>query len=256
MRQRLLILIVGCSIMMFSCSEKRSHAIQLAHDDSLRIVNDKIFQRQLSDLQKVRENLIGPSLDGEITVTKGDKFKTNVLDDSTSAITAGFEKLNAKMERAQKDSTTLYGPLFTRFRLLKTQHKYLTATYTDEAHLLRFSSEITFDDKHEEDRDFYFTNGNLAYFRERHTSNQEGQDLMIEDSYFLFDGKVAYAYRDEGKADEVKDRMNVMSLKRFILKGDLTAHVSKEFNSFKKDYDILLTQPLEPLIYPSESKAQ
>jgi hypothetical protein len=132
----------------------------------------------------------------------------------------------------------------------------LTATYTEDAHLLRYTAEITLDDKHEEDRDFYFNNGELVYFRERHTFTQEELDFMTDDSYFLRNGKVIYAYRDEGSAQERKDKMNVIPTKRFLLKGDLTAHVSKEFEKFKQDYEILLTQPLEPLIYPGESPVQ
>ena len=244
------------SICMASCGQKKDNANQLTHEDSLKIINDRAFQIRLAELQKVRDTLTGPAIVGQIDVSKGDKFKTNILDDSTAVITGDFEKLNSKLERAQKDSTTMYGGLLTRFRLLKTQHKYLTGTYTEDAHLLRFTSEITIDDRHEDDRDFYFDNFTLVYFRERHTYTKDEQDLMNDDSYFLRDGKVVYAYRDEGTAPERKDRMNVMSMKRYLLKGDLTAHVSKEFDNFRADYNILLDQPLEPLIYPGEGRAQ
>lgn len=249
-------LIICLSISMGSCGHKNGGKDQLTHEDSLRILSDKAFQIQLASLQKVREELNFPAWEGEPEVREGDKFKTNILDDSTKMLTNGFEKLKAKLERAQKDSSTIYGGLLTRFRLLNTQHKYLTATYTDEAHLLRFTSEITFDDKHEEDRDLYFSNGVLVYFRERRTFTQDEQDLMTDDSYFISNGRVAYAYRDEGTAQEAKDRMNLMSLKRFYIKGNLNAHVAKEFANFKQDYEILLNQPLEPLLYPGENKQQ
>jgi hypothetical protein len=239
---------------MASCGHKKGGANQLTHDDSMRIISDKAFQLHLASLQKVREDLSFPVWEGATEVQEGGKFKTNILDDSTKMLTNNFEKLKAKLERAQKDSSTIYGGLLTRFRLLNTQHKYLTATYTDEAHLLRFTSEITLDDKHEEDRDFYFSNGILVYFRERRTFTLDEQDLMNEDSYFLNNGKVAYAYRDEGTAQGVKDRMNVMSLKRFYIKGNVDAHVAKQFANFKQDYEILLNQPLEPLIYPGENR--
>jgi len=213
-------------------------------------VSDRTFQAHLAELQKKRSELIGPVEDGDPTVARGDKFRTNLMDDYTSAVTGEFEKLNAKLENAQKDSTTIYGGLLTRFKLLNTQHKYLTATYTSEAHLLRFTSEITFDDKHEEDRDLYFNNDTLVYFRERHTYTQDEQDVRTDDSYFIQNGKIAYAYRDEGSIQEQKNRMNVIPLKRYFLKGNLAAHVSKEFELFRHDYDILLNKPLEPLIYP------
>jgi hypothetical protein len=256
MKQFISVSILVFAILLSSCGHKHAGTNHLTREDSIRILSERAFQAQLSDLQKVREELYGPAFEGDPAVSKGDKFKTNIMDDSTTSITGGFEKLKAKLEHAQKDSSTLYGALLTRFRLLNTQHKYLTGTYTDEAHLLRYTSEITFDDKHEEDRDFYFTNNTLIYFRERRTFTMDEQDLMTEDSYFLRNGKVTYAYRDEGTALELKDRMNVMSLKRFQLKGDLTSHVGREFNNFKQDYEILLNQPLEPLIYPGEAKAQ
>lgn len=224
----------------------------MIQEDSIRISSERSMQARISSLQKVREELTGPEQHGDPAVSPGDRFKTSLLDDSTTVITVRFEKLKAKLERAQKDSTTLYGALMTRFRLFNSQHKYLTATYDEEAHLLRYTEEVTLDDKHEEDRDFYFNNGELVYFRERHTFTQEEQDVMTDDSYFLKGAKVVYAYRDEGSAAERKDRMNLMSTKRFLLRGDLTAHVSKEFDNFKHDYDVLITQRLEPLIYPGE----
>jgi hypothetical protein len=245
------LLIVIFSIAMSACGPgNRSEKSQAVHEDSIRSVNYHAFQMHLSALRAVREEFKGPIEEGSITVAKGVKFKTNIMDDSTSAITNEVEKLNAKMEHAQKDSTTIYGALLTRFKLLKTQNKYLTATYTNGAHLLRFTSEITIDDKHEEDKDFYFDNASLVYFRERHTFTADEQRLMTDDSYFLRDGRVVYAYRDEGSGQDSKDRMNIMSMKRFLLTGNLTAHISKEFGIFKSDYEILLLQPLEPLLYP------
>ena len=239
-----------------SCGGNKGAAKAMAPEDSLRVAYEKNLRTRMSDLQKVREDLSGPAQAGDAAVRPGDKFKTSLLDDSISTITANFEKLKAKLERAQKDSSTPYGALMTRFRLLNSQHKYLTATYNEDAHLLRYTEEVTFDDKHEEDRDFYFNNGELVYFRERHTFSQEEQDMMTDDSYFMVGKKVSYAYRDEGSALERKDRMNLISTKRFVLLGDLTAHVSKEFDNFKHDYDILLTQRLEPLIYPGEGHLQ
>ena len=225
----------------------------MTQEDSLRIYSERMMQAHLSSLQKIHEELSGPTQPGDPTVSAGDKFKTNLLDDSNTIITVRFEKLKARLERAQKDSTTLYGVLMTRFRLFNSQHKYLTATYDDSAHLLRYTEEVTLDDRHEEDRDFYFQNGELVYFRERHTFAKEEQDIMTDDSYFIQGKKVVYAYRDEGSAAERKDRMNLMSTRRFVLLGDLNAHVSKEFDNFKHDYDVLLTQRLEPLIYPGEA---
>ena len=201
----------------------------------------------------MHEDFSGPVMDGDPLVTGGEKFKSYLMDDTTTVITNRVERMESKLEHAQKDSTTDYGALLTRFRLLKTQHKYLTGTYSDEAHLLRFTTEVTFDDKHEEDRDFYFNKGKLVYFRERHTYAQEEQDISTDDSYFLVNGKVVYSYRDLGAAQVRKDKMDYMaSFKRYHLTGNVTSHVAKEFDSFKQDYGILLASPLEPLIYPGE----
>ena len=256
MKQFISISILILSIALTSCGHKHSQVQQMTREDSIKVLSDKAFQIQLSYLQKVREEFSGPESGGEPTIVRGEKLKIDVMSDSTVAVIGEFENLQAKLVHAQKDSSTLYGGLFTRFRLLNTQHKYLTATYTDEAHLLRYTSQITFDDKHEEDMDFYFSNGVLVYFRERRTFTLDEHDMMTEDSYFLRNNKVAYSYRDEGVANDLKDRMNVMSLKRYQLKGDGTAHVAKEFDRFKQDYTILLNQPLEPLIYPGEVKPQ
>lgn len=253
MKHLLSILIVIISMSLSSCHGKKGNERLMTQEDSIRVNYDKAYQIRLSALQNVREDLTGPMQDGDASVRAGEKFKTSVLNDSIDVITIGFEKLKAKLEHAQKDSSTVYGPLLTRFRLLNSQHKYLTATYTDAAHLLRYTEEVTFDEKHEEDRDFYFNNGDLVYFRERHAFTQEEQDVVTEDSYFLRNGKVVYAYRDEGSALERKDRMNLIPTKRSVILGDLTAHVSKEFTNFKHDYDILLSQRLEPLLYTGGS---
>lgn len=221
-------------------------------------MNDRAYQIKLSELQKVREDFIGPYV-GEMgaSVTLGDKFRTYLMDDTTTVITGRIEKLESKLEHAQKDSTTEYGAILTRFKLLKTQHKYMTGTYDDQGHLLRFTTEVTFDDKREEEKNFYFKNGELVYFRERHTFTQEEQDFATDDSYFLVNGKVAFAYRDLGAAQVRKDKMDYMaSIKRYHLNGDLTSHVAVEFENFKKDYDILLICPLEPLIYTLEQHVQ
>ena len=169
MKQFVAILIGVTTISLLSCTHESTGKIKLTHEDSLKIMSDLAFRNTLSELQKVRENFSGPVMAGDPLVTGGEKFKSYLMDDTTSFITGQVEKLESKLVNAQKDSTTDYGALLTRFRLLKTQHKYLTGTYNDEAHLLRFTSEITFDDRHEEDRDFYFNNDTLVYFRERHT---------------------------------------------------------------------------------------
>ena len=253
MKQLINILIIIISISQQSCSHSGKGKVKISHEDSLRIISDLAFKNILAELQKVYEDFSGPSLDGDPSVTTGDRFRTYFMDDSTKVITAKVEKLDSLLERAQKDSTTDYGALFTRFKLLKVQHKYLTATYNDGAHLLRFTMEITFDDKHEEDKDFYFNKGELVYFRERHTYAQEEQDISTDDSYFLVNGNVAYSYRDIGAAQVRKDKMDyVSSLKRYHLTGNLTSHVAKEFEDFRRDYEILFSSPLEPLIYPGE----
>lgn len=257
MKKATLILVIVLSIGMTACTHRGHGQAKLTHEDSVRIISDLAFKSTLLELQKVREDFSGPIVDGDEPVTTGDKFKTYLLDDSTKVITGKIEKLESQLEHAQKDSTTDYGALLTRFKLLKTQHKYMTATYNDGAHLLRFTTEVTFDDKHEEDRDFYFNKGVLVYFRERHTYPQDEQDISTDDSYFLVNGRVVYSYRDLGTAQIRKDKMDYMaSVKRYHLKGDVTSHVAKEFGDFKQEYEMLLVQQLEPLIYPSEQHAQ
>ena len=248
-------LVIAFSIIILSlnlsfCSGKRGNAKQLSSEDSVRIKSEHAFQMRLVELQNFRENLIGPEVAGDASVTMGAKFNTNLLGDSIKSITSEFEKINAKLEHAQKDSSTAYGALLTRFKLLNTQQKYLTAMYANTARLLKFTSVITFDDKHEEDRDYYFSNDSLVYLRVKRTFTEDEQDVMTDDSYFIRNNKVVYSYRDQGSAPEHRNRMDVIPLKRYYLKGNIIAHVSKEFEDFKHEYDIILSRPLEPLIYP------
>jgi hypothetical protein len=256
MKQLISFSFIIISLSLSFCTGRKGKVKQLTHEDSLRSQSEHAFHMRLIQLQKVHGNLIGPEILGDASVTEGTKFSTNLLSDSVNSITNEFEKLNAKLEHAQKDSSTLYGALLTRFKLLNTQHKYLTATYTSEARLLRFTSEITFDDKHEEDRDYYFSNDTLVYLRVRHSFTQDEQDIMTDDSYFLKNCKVNYCYRDLGSEPERRNHMNVIPMKRYYLKGNTTAQVSKEFENFKRDYEILLSRPLESLIYPGVSKTQ
>jgi hypothetical protein len=250
MKQLITFSMIILTVGLTSCTDRRGQAKPMTHEDTLRVKSDQALRVRLLQLQKMHENLIAPVADGDPTVCEGEKYKTNLLGDSINAITGRFEALESKLERAQKDSSTIYGALLTRFRLLSTQHKYLTATYTSEAHLLRFTSEITFDDKHEEDRDYYFSNDTLVYLRVKRTYTQDDQDVMTDDSYFIRNGKVGYAYRDMGNAPSRRNRMNVIPLERYHMKGNVTAHVSKEFEGFRQDYDILLNRPFEPLMYP------
>jgi hypothetical protein len=250
MKQIITFSIIILSISLSFCTGRKVKAKQMTHEDSVKVKSDRALQLRLSELQKVHEDLVGPITSGEdATVAQGAKFSTNLLGDSINEITGRFEKLNAKLEHAQKDSTTTYGALLTRFRLLNTQNKYLTATYTGGARLLRFTSEITFDDKHEEDRDYYFSNDTLVYLRIRHTFTQDELDFMTDDSYFIKNRVVKYSYRDQGSAPERRNKMDMIPLKRYHLNGNTTAHVSQEFEEFKHDYEILLSRSLEPLIY-------
>lgn len=250
MRQLIILSFVILSISLSFCSGKRGKAKQLTSEDSMRIKSERAFQMRLIELQNFRQNLVGPVATGDPSVTIGVKFSTNLLGDSIKAITSEFEKINAKLERAQKDSATAYGALLTRFKLLNTQQKYLTAMYSNSAKLLRFTSVITLDDKHEEDRDYYFVNDTLVYLRVKRTFSEEEQDVMTDDSYFMKNNRVVYSYRDEGSAPEHRNRMDVIPLKRYYLKGNIAGHVSKEFDDFKHEYDLILSRPLEPLIYP------
>jgi|GEM_PF-2726718 len=239
-----------------SCSSKSGGVAPLSKEDSIKVRSDETLRARLAILQSQKENLSGPSKDGDPTVSDGDLVEARLVSDSANSIIKGFEKIKTKLERAQKDSTTSYGALLTRFRLLSSKHKYITATYTDNAHLLRFTSEVTTDDKHKDYYDFYFSNGELVYFRERHNSTRDDQDIQTDDTYYIQKGVVVYSYRDDGSAPSRKDHMGVISSRRYALKGDVTAHVAKEFANFRGEHDLLAAQPLEPLIYPGDARPQ
>lgn len=243
------ILILG-SFALPSCVNHSKEREQLRLQDSARAVEDRKLKAHLAELSKVDMQVYGPSSAGTGLVQRAELYKAFETDSSIKRAIHVFMVLQARLDKAEKDSTTRYGRLLTRFKLLNAQKKYLVGTYGDQAELLRYSSKTTIDDKHEVNIDFYFYKDSLAFFREKKTATEDEQDLMTDDSYFLFGGKVVLAYRDEGSARVQRDKMNVMSIKRYRLIGDLTGHVSNEFSIFRADYDSLKLQTLEALIYP------
>ncbi len=246
-------LLALATLAMASCSHRPHGPKPMTHADSVRRAAEAATNAYLADMDKVRDTLDGPTDPGTGSgeVVRGDKYKTNLLDDSTVAITTSFEKLNARIQKSQKDSTTIYGRLISRFKALDSEHKYLAATYTSEGHLLTFHSEITRDDKHELDCDFYFDKGVLRYFRERrtYTLEDDDQDILSDDSYLMSGSRVLYCYRDEGHAQRLKDHMDLMHLSRYALRGDVPGHVYRAYRAFLSDYDILLGQPMEMMVY-------
>jgi hypothetical protein len=249
MKWLLFIFSLGVLTGLASCGGGKGKQVAMTAEDSARVSYVKAFRVRVAALQKVREDISGPEESGEDKVLPDDRSKSLLSDDSISTIIAGFQKLQDRISDAQKDSSTYYGILFTRFKLIDGEHKYLTATYDQNAHLLRYTEQLTIDDRHEEERDFYFDAGQLTYYRSIIKFPHEEQDEVNDDSYFLVGRQVVYAYRNQGSAPDKKDKMNVIPTRKFLLTGNLTVHVSKEFESFRRDYEILLKQPLEPLLY-------
>ncbi len=244
-----------------SCRERAHGPKHMTQVDSARRVAAIAQIARLAELGKIHEDFEGPVDPGQGNgeVSKGGKFQTNIQNDSIATVTRSFEKFSAKIKKAQEDSSTAYGVLMSRFKVLDSQHKYLAATYSSDGHLLTFHSEITRDDKHELDYDMYFDHGRLRYIRERRTythEDEEEQSLLTDDSYYMSGADALYYYRDEGTALTQHDHMELMHMSRYNLKGDIKGHTARIFDLFKKDYEVLLSQSLEAMIYTPKVRIQ
>ncbi|MCW3125619.1 MAG: hypothetical protein JWO03_1277 [Bacteroidetes bacterium] len=244
-------IIVLC-LLCSSCRQRAHGRRVMTTEDSLRRAAAIIEATHLSDMEKVREDFEGPvAATGTGEVSRGDAFKTDALDDFTKAIIRSFEKYNGKLTQAMKDSTTAFGVLMSRFSVQDSLHKYMAATYSRDGHLLTFHSEITQDDRHKLAWDLYFDKGKLIYFHERHsyTIEDDEQDALTDDSYFISAGRVLYSYRDDGHAQHQRDHMDLIHVTRYSLRGDVAGHAAKAFEIFQIDYAGLLMQPLESMVY-------
>ena len=212
--------------------------------------------QRLRELEKINEELTGPS-DTAISngkVSKGAKFGSDLIDDSTAAIIRSFDKLNNKLKAAQEDSTTPYGILISRFKTIDSDHKYLSATYTGTGHLLTFHSEVTNDDKHKQEYDLYFDKGKLRYISEQRTytttdADDEQVDMSTCDAYYMSGSTLLYAYRDEAVSPQKKDHIELMKMFRYTLQGDARGHAARAYGQFLRDYQLLMAQPMERMIY-------
>ena len=114
------------------------------------------------------------------------------------------------------------------------------------------------DSRHELDYDLRFNEGLLVYIRERRSLVLDTDDLstqLTDESYFMSGAVVQYSYRDAGLLQPRHGRTEAIRMTRYTLVGDVSGHVAHMYDLFLKDYDILLAQPLEAMIYTSGTSA-
>ena len=253
MRFSIIFLIIGLVILCSSCGHRPRGRRPMTTEDSARRVAAAATEAYLIRMNQVREQLDGPGpATGTGEVIRGGRYKSDLRDDSNTVITRALDKYNAKLNLAMKDSTTSYGVLMSRFSVAAdTLHKYIAATYSNSGHLLAYHSEVAIDEKHKVDYDLYFDKSKLIFFRERRTNTleEDDQDLLSDDSYFMSGGKVLFCYRDEGQTQHKRDHMELINLARYTLRGDVTGHVAQGYEVFRHDYEALLAQPLELMVY-------
>jgi hypothetical protein len=251
----IIILILLCA----SCQHKPRGRRVMTHEDSVKRQAAIAEEAHLTEMEKIRESLVGPAgIAGSGEISKGNGISKDAVDEKTAAIIKSFKKYNDKLTLALKDSSTSFGPLMSRFNIEDSMHRYMSGTYSNNGSLLTFHSEFSPDDKTKNDYDLYFDKGVLVFFHERHTyiGEEDEQDKITDDSYYMKGDTLLYSYRDEGQAPHRRDHMDLIPLSRYSLRGDILGHVSQAFDTFQREYTDLLAQPLEMMVYTPPVRIQ
>jgi hypothetical protein len=111
MRAAFILSILIVCLLFSSCRHRARGPRPLSAADSARRAAAIADRQQLKELEKVREDLEGPpdTASGTCEVTKGAKYGSSILDDSTTAVLKSFDRLNA---RDRKRSGGLYHALW------------------------------------------------------------------------------------------------------------------------------------------------
>lgn len=259
MRLVISVCVIILSLLCASCHQRPRGRRPMTHEDSVKRLAAIAEEAHLTEMEKVKESLDGPAgITGTGDIARGNAISKDIVADSIAAVVKAFAKYNAKLNHAMKDSTTSFGPLMSRFQVEDSMHRYMSGTYSNDGHLLTFHSEASPDDKTKIDCDFYFDKGTLIFYHERHTyiGEEDEQDRITDDAYYMRGEKVLYSYRDEGHALHNRDHLDMIPLSRYALRGDILGYVSHAFDLFQKDYTELLSQPLEMMVYTPATRIQ
>ncbi len=243
--------LLGILLCFNSCgNNKKSHATGsgLSRQDSLDIARLDSTKKKLEPLQKYRENLKGPAAASGAALTRGAEISGSEAPAEFESIITEIDGWKSAVSKAGTDSTTDFGPLMTRGKIIDATQKFMNATYDRHAHLIYYYDHY---DKGTTryDNDYYFKDGSLVYYEHKVSEHNGGSAHLVQDEFYLSGGKVIYAFRDEGTDADKGKSINFVTVSRYQLNGDATGYVGNAFELFMKDYKVLLEEELEASIY-------
>ncbi|MBS1594255.1 MAG: hypothetical protein JST90_08005 [Bacteroidetes bacterium] len=262
MRHLPLLILLAVIVLSSSCGQQSHGRRHLSVADSLRRVHAIAEEAHLNDMEEQHEALTGPLPDGG----KGIMLATGPVPvpragDSIAIILRAHERFHHRLAQALADSTTLLGALITRVLVLDTSHRYMTATYSYDGHLLTFHAENTADEHRRYEYDLCFDHGRLVHLHERRTfainteDDDQQQEAYTDDTYYLWQGRAIQAYREQGQVVHHMDHIEFIPQGKAALTGDVAGHMSMSYEDFKEDYNLLQQRPMEMLVYTAAPPA-
>ncbi len=262
MRYIPLLLTAAIVILVSSCGQQSRGHRHLTTADSLRRVHAIAEEAHLNEMEQLHEELTGPlPADGKGVVVVAGPAAPPRQGDSIAIILRSHERFHQRLAQALADSTTLLGALITRVLVQDTAHRYTTATYAYDGHLLTFHVEHTPDEHHRYEYDLCFDHGRLAHVRERRTfaidaeDDDQQQEAYTDDIYYLWGGKVVYNYREEGQVVHHMDHIEFIAQNKATLAGDIAGRMAQLYENFVEDYAVLQQRPMEMIVYTSAPPA-
>lgn len=261
MRHTPLLIITLIVVLASSCGQQSRGQRHLTSADSLRRARAIAEEAHLNDMEQLHEELTGPAqAEGSGAVTRGGAVAILHPGDSAAILVKAHERWHRKLEQALSDSATVLGALITRVLVQDSTHRYTTATYTGDGHLLAFHSEYTPDEHHRYEYDLCFDHGRLVHLHERHLyagdmdEEEQAPDTYTDDMYYLAAGHVVYSYRDEGEVAHHMDHIEYIPQGRHALAGDVPGRVYHAYSGFEAEYNALQQQPMEMIVYTAGPK--
>lgn len=256
MRHTPLLIIASIILLASSCGQQGRGQRHLTTADSLRRARAIAEEAHLNQLEQLHEELTGPApTEGTGAVNRGGAVGVLHPGDSAAIIVRAHERFHRRLDAGLSDSGTALGALVNRVLVQDSAHRYTTATYSGDGHLLTFHSEHTPDEHHRYEYDLCFDHGQLVHVHERHLFAAAGDaeenlpDEYTDDMYYLSVGHVLHSYREEGEVAHHMDHIEYMPQHRYGLMGDIAAHVYHLYEGFLAEYGVLQDQPMEVIVY-------
>lgn len=256
MRHIPLLIIVTIVVLASSCGQQSRGHRHLTTADSLRRARAIAEEAHLNALEQLHEELTGPvPADGNGAVTHGGAVAVLHPGDSAAILLRAHERWHRRLDQALRDSTTTLGALINRVLVQDSIHRYTTATYGGDGHLLTYHAEYAPDEHQRYEYDLCFDHGVLVHVHERRLfaaaveEDEQQQDEYTDDMYYLSAGRVVHSYREEGLVAHHMDHIEYMPQRRYALAGDVAGHASRLYDGFTAEYNVLQQQPMELIVY-------